>query len=80
MNRQVNICTLKRFALEKFPPDSILRTCILAEPDLLNNPYEFFGKISIYLRLLEEETKKAASQGRGTRIARSSREVIPNAP
>ena len=54
---EINIRPLKRFVREKLLPGystgySILRSCILEEPDVLNRR-ELLGKIPIYLRLLE---------------------------
>jgi len=54
---EINIRLLKRFALELPPGYSILRDCILEEPDMLNRR-ELLGKIPIYLRLLEDGPKK----------------------
>lgn len=51
--RDVNLRSLKRVVSEHLPLGSVLREVVLAEPDRLS-PYEFIGKVPIWLRLAEK--------------------------
>ncbi len=50
---RINTASLRRFALEKLPKESVLRQVILAEKEELT-PEEFIARIEIWSRLLNQ--------------------------
>ena len=55
MRNNINIKSLKEFAVKELPVDSPLREVLISEPDIVE-VNEFLAKLPIYLRLVSLKT------------------------